>query len=271
MATLIVTRARESSEGLLHRPFHILIDGLRVTSIGACGTVEIALTPGRHQVTVRSGFVGSQGVEVEAVPGGVYSFRVASNSAAWERAAFTFILLGTVPCVVLLVAETLIRDPFEKNWFGLFTIPMVMFLPLLTQLVFTVVWRDHFFALEKVPTLDPGARRVVLPKVQPQRVRITIRAMMIAVAVLALFLGAGLEWARYARQDYFRAKTSQHAHFESICRQAERDLTLMSGGREVGKSAARANFHAAMRRKYEAAAARDVFLVEPDPPAPPWP
>ena len=35
--------------------------------------------------------------------------------------------------------------------------------------------------------------------------------------------------------------------------------------------AARADYHAAMRRKYEEAVARRWFFVEPDPPEPPWP
>ena len=42
-----------------------------------------------------------------------------------------------------------------------------------------------------------------------------------------------------------------------------------SDRQEAAKAAARADFHAALRRKYEQAAAERWFTVEPDPPEPP--
>ena len=40
---------------------------------------------------------------------------------------------------------------------------------------------------------------------------------------------------------------------------------------EAAKAAARADFHSALRRKYEQAAAERWFTVEPDPPQSAWP
>ena len=39
----------------------------------------------------------------------------------------------------------------------------------------------------------------------------------------------------------------------------------------AARAKARADYHAAMKRKYEEAAARHWFSVEADPPQPPWP
>ena len=39
----------------------------------------------------------------------------------------------------------------------------------------------------------------------------------------------------------------------------------------AARATARADYHAAMKRKYEEAAARRRLSVEPDPPEPPWP
>jgi hypothetical protein len=39
----------------------------------------------------------------------------------------------------------------------------------------------------------------------------------------------------------------------------------------VAKTRARADYHAAMRRKHEQAASQGRFYVEADPPAPVWP
>jgi hypothetical protein len=39
----------------------------------------------------------------------------------------------------------------------------------------------------------------------------------------------------------------------------------------AARTAAKADYHAAMKRKYEQAASGGPFWVEPDPPGPPWP
>jgi hypothetical protein len=106
---------------------------------------------------------------------------------------------------------------------------------------------------------------------------------MIAVAIVALLLGAGVEWMRFTRRGFFEAKASYHSQFEDQFRGFERDFIRMAGGSQAtnpnanpfqqsaARAAAVADYHAAMRRKYEEAAARRAFSVEPDPPAPPWP
>jgi hypothetical protein len=284
MAKLVVTRPRESVEGL-RRPYQILVNGRPAASIGAGGSVDVPLPPGRHQVRARMGFIGSQPVEIETGAEGVYHLKVGSNPAGWRRWGLGFILPIMAPFAILVLdiaGSGLFRDPIEGGWFGLFMIPM-MFLPVLVQFAFMVSWRDHFLALEEFPTPDPAARRVVLPKAQPIRVRITIRGMMIAVAVLAIVLGATVEWARFTRHDFFQRKAGLHMQLAAQFRGFEQDWVRMAVEREKGgadaasvrqsaaRCAARADYHAAMKRKYEQAAARRRLSVEPDPPEPPWP
>lgn len=73
-----------------------------------------------------------------------------------------------------------------------------------------------------------------------------------------------------------------HDDIEQIARKAEREFLGLAAGLEKGglngngerqiaaKWCAQADYHA-MKRKYEQAAARAAFFVEPDPPAPPTP
>ena len=129
--------------------------------------------------------------------------------------------------------------------------------------------------------------------------RISIRQMMIVVAIAAIYLGAAVQWARFQRRDFFRSRASLHANLEESARASQQRylgslanlekagagvdmesmgetgrlyLQSVAGYRqEAAKAAARADFHAALRRKYEQAAAERWFTVEPDPPQSAWP
>jgi hypothetical protein len=130
------------------------------------------------------------------------------------------------------------------------------------------------------------------------RVRLTVRRMMIAVAVVAILCGVGLQIRRAIRLSRLSAEYTRQAvnfaEFESTWRQSERhhrereqelrklvdDPRQGVGGPEFWRRMAKgetdeaeklkslAEFHASMKSKYQAAARRPWIAVEPDPP---WP
>ncbi len=176
----------------------------------------------------------------------------------------------------------LFSDPQELAWFTFFA-PLIL-LPYLLLIVHTVIWRDHFLCLEEIPTLDAEARQVTFPRVSiALALRISIRQMMILVAILAIYLGAATEWGRRKRAGFFRSQARIHAILEETLREEERgDVATVVEWEQKGwdaslhrrfaaRHAARADYHAALSRKYEEAASRSQFFVEPDPPEPPWP
>jgi hypothetical protein len=246
-----------------------LIDGYRVTSIGAGGKVEIPVPPGRHQVKARLDFMGSQPVEIEITPEELRRLTVRWNFPGRNPLTFGYLLaifvvfgFATIP-----LGRVWFRDVFERMWFERFTDPLFI-LPWLLPLAYMVYWRNHFLSLEEIPILDTTARQVALPRVQPLRMRIGIRGLMIAVAIPAVLLGAGVEWARLTRGDYFRNKARMHALSEARCRQFEQDwirradewaktgLTAGLARQSAAGAAAKAEYHAAMKRKYEEATSR---------------
>jgi hypothetical protein len=283
MAKLIVSRTRQFADRL--RRYRILIDGDRVASIGPGNTVESDLTPGRHRVTARLDFMSTPPVEIETAPEGIRHLRVGSNLVYSTSLKLVMVLPVLAPFWILfinLAYSRLFGDPFEAGWFSQFMIPSV-FLPFLLQIAFMVICRDRFLYLQEIPALDPGTRQVALPRVQPVGIRVTIRGMMIAIAILAILLGVWIEWGRHTRRDFFSNRASRDAVWETTFRQLEKvwsrmaDQTQKAGlnagpaRQAAAKAAKKADYHAAMKRKYEAAASRRWFFVEPDPPEPPWP
>jgi hypothetical protein len=283
MAKLIVTRPRQFADRL--RKYRILIDGDRAATIGPGETVEIELAPGRHQITARLDFLSSPPVEIEAGPDEVHHVRAGSNLARRGRLKFMVVFPAIAPFAILvlsLACSGLFRDPFEGHWFTLFMAPMVM-LPFLLQLAFMAIWRDQYLYIEEIRDLGPSIRRVAFPPARPLRLRITVRGMMIAVAILAILLGAMIEWGRHTRRGYFQQRASLHAHSEAVFRDLAQkhlrsavELEKSSPNADAGPihrlaamAASKADHHAAMRRKYDEAAARRALSVEPDPPEPP--
>jgi hypothetical protein len=130
------------------------------------------------------------------------------------------------------------------------------------------------------------------------RVRFTVRRLMIAVAVVAVLIGAGLQIRRAIRLCRLSAEYAQqaakYAEFETTWRQSERhhrereqelrklvdDTRQGVGGPEFWRQQAKgesdeaeklkslAEFHANMKSKHQAAARRPWIEVEP---CPPWP
>ncbi len=130
------------------------------------------------------------------------------------------------------------------------------------------------------------------------RVRLTVRRMMVVVAVVAVALAGGLTYRRWA---VYRERAAGHAHAEQLARfllgggiavirgadgrveevngpvavrtsEAGGGLTefmiLPTPGYDAVALGRRAAYHARLRRKYERASARPWLPVEPDPPGP---
>jgi len=112
------------------------------------------------------------------------------------------------------------------------------------------------------------------------RVRFTVRRMMVAVAVVALAFGIVRLWA--ARQHYLE-KAANHAGFRALIMRSSQDIAYWESrwtDQRVGLPArypwpgapplvrSMAEYHDAMRRKYERAARYPWLPVAPDPPKP---
>jgi hypothetical protein len=285
MAKLIVTRARQVAHRF--RRFRIVIDGRQVAMIAPGKTVEIELTVGHHELSARLDFLESPPVVIEAGPEGVYSLRIGSNM--FRRNPLGFFLL--VPILALIGFLTVLHkggalfsDPQELAWFTFFIAP-TFGLSISFLILLMVIWRHRFLYVEELPTADSANRPVIRPHVpiEPLRVRITIRQLMIWVALVAIVLGAVIGWARFTRETHFRNRARAHASLEVAFRQTEHLYVHMANENQnsgpiadfARKSAARmaavVDHHAALRRKYEEAASRHLFLVAPDPPEPPLP
>ena len=106
---------------------------------------------------------------------------------------------------------------------------------------------------------------------------------MIAVAILAVVISTSASFTRYERSNYFRMRADTHASDEAMIREFERKYLSFAIDFEkagikngplhemVAKTRAAADYHAAMRRKYEQAASQGRFYAEADPPEPIWP
>jgi hypothetical protein len=115
------------------------------------------------------------------------------------------------------------------------------------------------------------------------RLRFTVRRMLIAVAIVAILCGGGVQIRRAIA---FSQLASSHTSFglfwhsqEQWHRQFARSILESDRPRlsendaaeqteQAEKSKVLADYHAAMKAKYEAAARRPWLSVEPDPPRP---
>jgi hypothetical protein len=273
--------------------YEILIDGQRTASIGLGQEIELELAPGHHQVRARSTFFGSQPVDIDAALEETRVLAVCA-SLSWQKLhslAALFIILSILP-MLGLTSWLSSRGPqgmvsaLDNGWLNVIMLPGII-LPvpaMLLQFFLMVFLRNRVFEFVEIPGLDLNERQIAdLLRSRPFRVRITIRHLMIGVAVLAVFLAVAVGWTRHERSNHFRSKASLHANLAGIVRQSERDslrfaveiekagLNASRSRHAATKAAARADYHEAMRRKYEQAALQGRFYVEPDPPAPPWP
>lgn len=285
MPKLIVTRPRLFADR--RRTYHILIDGERAATIAPGKTVEIDLPPGRHRVAAQLGFLTSQPVEMECGPAEIRHLQVGSNLGRRSRLNRVLALTMLAPYAIVLITlacSHLFKDTFEAHRFIQFMVAVAVW-PILLYFALLVIWRDRLLYIEEVRDLGPTTRRVALPDEPSLRVRITIRGMMVAVALVAILFWATMEWGRYTRQEFFRQRATYHGILQDQFRKSEQEFRRKARSSESSglkasanfvrqyatKAAAKADYHAAMKRKYEEVIDRRQLFVEPDPPEPPWP
>jgi hypothetical protein len=82
-ATIAVTRARGGWRDLL-RKYLIMIDGAVAGKIRRGQTLELPVTPGRHEIFLKVDWCRSPSVELDASPGEVIDLRCAPGGSAME-------------------------------------------------------------------------------------------------------------------------------------------------------------------------------------------
>src|SRR5262245_55961526 len=101
--------------------------------------------------------------------------------------------------------------------------------------------------------------------------RMTTRRWMVAVVISAALLGFFVEVNRELKlASQYRLKASMHSLLESMSKGTEFRGAGASAGMYAHGTAnpELAAYHAELRQKYEIAAARAWFAIEPDPPPP---
>jgi hypothetical protein len=299
MAKLSITRPRmhwleRAMPNRRGMGYDIVVDGRCVRSIEPGETIKYELRSGHHEVRAKSSYSGSQPVEIDGTPDGTRQFAVGSSSR-WKKLnliAIVFIILSVLQLIIgMSLSVSQQRRPgipaaVDTVWFSVLKIstPFMFILAMLFQLSLQVFCRNHVLDLVEIPGPDMTYSQIAkFLRSQPFRVRITIRHMMIAVAVLAAILALTIQWLRHDRSRYFRWNADMHSSLEATSRESWDRWDRISADVEkgsadegyirqmAGRSAAKAAYHEAMRRKYEQAASQGRVYVEPDPPEPPSP
>jgi hypothetical protein len=275
MASLIITRPRMQrleklvSYDLPAYGIPIRVDDRQVASVLPGTTIEWELAPGHHEIRAGSRVYGSQPVEIQAVSAEKRWFAVGVS----EHSLKMTILLSIPLILSFLLFFMFTMGPSQQGrqgtlaatsdgWFNVLELLLAMLMILAVLLQVWIMVRLRPFDLVEIADLDWSDLGWLEEQIadrlrsQPNRVKIPIWQMMVAVALLALFLGAAMAWTRYQRSEYFRLQARLHADIEAVVRQY------------APNQHARADYHAALKRKYEQAAAQGRFSVEPDPPEP---
>ena len=269
MAKLVVARPGLGRRWDIDQRFDVLIDGKPTATIGLEETIVIDLPPGPHQVNARVTGAGSQPVLVDGAPEETLRLAVGMNVSFHSLMSWSLIL-GMLPFVGLVV--WLLIDGYSlmghiasggtvsshRDLYGAWKMALLVptaLLIIIPLLAFPEFLRNHSLLLTKIPDSDVTVEQIAeLLRECPFHVRISIRQLMIAVAISALSFWISLEVFRSTRALQFRFEASMHADLEGLFR---------------SHHPAKADYHAAMRRKYAQAAASGSFSVEPDPSASP--
>ena len=270
-----------------------MIDGRCVRSIDPGETIELELPRGHHSVSAKATFFGSRPVEIDGTPDETRHF-AAGLSSRWRKLNLlggVFVIMSELPVIWISLSLSHQRHAgfpatLHRTWLHLLVIPITL-LPVLAASLLLFLWafcRSHILDLREIPLPEMTHRQIAeFLRSQPLCLRITIRHLMIAVAILAVLMAAAIQWLRHERSRDFRRDAERHAEWEAMFRKFENDDVRFAGATETstaraarwrqaaGKAAARAAYHDALRCKYEQAAAEGRFSVEPDPPEPPWP
>ncbi len=290
MATLIVTRPRLGGSWDRVRTFDVLIDGKAAAKIAIGETIDIELPSGPHELRVRTNRAQSRPVVVTPAPEQTVRLAV-GHGAGFRKALIGSVILSSLPFLGLVAWGALdagaLATPGGRGgtvsshvyWQMLFLTPALT-LVVLVLLAFSTFLRDQALVLIEIPTTDVSDQQAAeLVRALRFRVRIAIRHLMLAVAILALVFWRSLEQTRSAIGSNLRLKAGVHAKSEESFRGLERgwlDIQAKASPsalfkQQVARAAARADYHAALKRKYEHAAAEGRFFVEPNAPEPTWP
>ena len=297
MAKLIVIRPRLGRPWDAQPSFNILIDGQPAATIRLGETIEIDLPPGPYQFRARIARLQSQPLVVELAPEETLRIAVGHN-VGLHRLHNRFSILASLPFLgltawfiwILSDTNALLsggpqgRSMMSRIDWAIALMPPAVLLMFVPICAFLFLWWNSPLALSKIPDHDLTDQQITeLLRSHPFRVRITVRQMMIVVALLAIYLGLSVRWTRHKRSDHFRQMASLHANLEPLIRSERRRQAQMAADwkrrgldaspyrRAAARAAARADYHVVMKRKYEQAAAEGRFSVEPDSPEPPWP
>ncbi len=268
MAKLVVVRPRDTSFGG-HSRCHVFLDGRRVASLAEGMKAEIPLSPGRHDLSVRMGLIRSPVVPFECEPETRHEFGVVFQPFIQMSFARRFVLwLALIgPYFLWLYFYPRFFPGPQQFWIDEFFTPFVFLLSFGMAMGLSIASESGRLSLE--PGLDPADGQALTPEITARRGRLTLRSMMIAVAVLAVLLGLGVRQWRSARNAYYREEVYRHHNYELSDREAAEFHRASNNPATAAMFAARADYHAAMARKYEDAWARGLTTVEPDPPPPP--
>jgi hypothetical protein len=154
-------------------------------------------------------------------------------------------------------------------------------LALLFKVFFTLNFRNDTIALIEVSDLDLSEQQIAdLLRSQRLGGRITIRHLMVAVALFAVTFGIAVAGIRHLQSRHFRFVAELKQRMAATFRESEERwlrsaVDLEKNGIEAGdfrkfaaEDRAKAGYYDVLQRKYEQAASEGRFIVEPDPPAP---
>ena len=214
MAKLIVRWPRITGFGDRFGDWRILIDGKHVASIDFGKKVEIELPPGRHQVRV-GGFLRSPPVDIDCGPEETHQLAVGPDTHPIYRLLFgASVVLAMMPNLGLqfwLSGQGLQRQ--------------LAALRAACSCSCSQLWHCRCYSrfpscsscgatswTSEIPSVDWTDQQIFeFMRAQSRRVRISIRQVMIVVAIAAIYLGLATQWARFQRRDFFQSRASLHA------------------------------------------------------------
>lgn len=285
MALLIVTRSMQLSA--YYAACEIIIDDARAAQFGARRILGIELPPGQHQIMARVGRMQSDVVPFEAGPDSERRFHLGT------RLRTLHVAIASTPPIWMIGAMVATRGDPDSFLLALWPALVLSVIAIAYSIYLTSHGGPWLFLTPLPASLQPVGvsgvpvnfvlRYSDLPPptlVPPVRLHFSLRGIMIAVAIVAVLLWLGVGGFRTFRQAQYRNNANMHAANEAVWRLNERrqneivhslermNLDSRSIRKSAVRSAARADYHEAMRRKYERAAALGLLSVDPDPPEP---
>lgn len=265
----------------LHGPCHLVFGDRRSVLLKQGEITAIELPPGRYELAAKIGWLQSRCLEIELAADDRRHFEVAEWVTGW--------CLALSILYDLVVGAAWLWFQFPAHYF------LIAILPGLLPTCF--LWgmgRRSVLLREASPSTEKGDivatrsfryadLKLFAPRPARVRIRLTVRGIMIAIAVLAVVFWLGLSGCQLVMQAVFTGKAQYHSAAEARWRANEEDSVRHAEKLErqhvsasldrafAAKHGARADYHRTMRLQYERAAALGSLSVEPDPPAPPFP